>query len=112
MSKESYFWNIKGQTFAGREFGAEVTDIFGDDKDRLKKYLDLGQIVTSEPVDFDRAKENELGALRTEVKNLQLRNSELEKEIKKTGSAKLKEAREKITDLESQLEELTKPKGK
>ena len=112
MAKESYFWNQKGSTFAGREFGADVTDIFGDDKDRLKKYLDLGQVVTSEPVDFDQAKESELNALRTEVKKLQLRNSDLEKEIKKSGSVKLKEAREKITDLESQLEELTKPKGK
>jgi hypothetical protein len=112
MTKESYFWNLKGENFAGRAFGSDVTDIFGDDKARIKKYLDLGQVVTSKPIDFDHAKENELGSLRAEVKKLLLRNSELESEIKKSSSVKLKEAKEKIKDLETQLEELTKPRGK
>lgn len=112
MAKEKqYFWNLKGQTFAGRKFGEEVTDILANDKDRLKKYLDLGQVVTSEPTDFDQAKENELTALRTKVGKLQLRNAELEAEAKKGGSAKLKDARAKITDLEKQVEELTSPGG-
>ena len=110
MAKESYFWNLKGENFAGRAFGEDVTDILGEDKDRRQKYLDLGKIVTSEPVDFDKAKENELNSLRAAVKKLSTRNSELEAELKKGASVKLKEAKDKIKDLETQLDEATDPK--
>lgn len=110
MAKESYFWNKKGECFAGREFGEDVTDIFADDEKRCKKYLELGKIVTSEPLDFDHAKESELNSLRATVEKLSARNSELEAEIKKGASVKLKEAKEKIKDLETQLDEATDPK--
>ena len=103
--EKKYYWNLKGQTFAGRQFGEEVTDILADDEDRLQKYLDLGQIVTSEPTDFDQAKESELTSLRIEVEKLQLRNSELETEKKKTPKS-TKNAAAKIKSLESKLEEV------
>jgi polyhydroxyalkanoate synthesis regulator phasin len=110
-NKEQYYWNKKSECFDGKKFGEDVTKYFAKDEERRKKYLDLGKIVTSEPVDFDQAKENELNSLRKTVKELQLRVQELESEIKKSGSAKLKEAREKITELETQISELTDPGG-
>ena len=114
MPKEKvvYFWNIKGEQFAGCSFGEDVTKYFADDEERLKKYVDLGKIVTEEPLDFDHAKENELSSLRIEVEKLQSRNSELEAESEKSGTVKLKEARAEIAELKEQLEEATAPKDK
>lgn len=112
MSKKDekkYFWNLKNQMLDGCGFGDDVTHVYLNDPDRLKKDMALGKVVMSEPIDFDHAKENELAALRIEVEKLQSRNAELETEAKKGGSVKLKEARAKIAYLEKQIEELTDP---
>lgn len=99
-----YFWNLKGQTLGGRGFGEPVTDILGEDSKRIENYLGMGKIVTDEPVDFDRAKENELAALRIEVGKLQTKNSELESKVKKTPQG-VKAATTKIKKLEKDLAE-------
>lgn len=115
--KLEYFWNLKDQNFGGKRFGEEITGFFVDkdgnfkDEPRLKKLIELGKIVTSEPVDFDHAQQEELNALRKEVEKLQGKVDELEKQAKKSGSVKLKEARAKIVELEKQLDEATKPAG-
>jgi len=110
--KVKYYWNKKGETFAGCKFGDDVTKYFENDEKRCEEYLNLGKIVTSEPIDFDHAKEDELNSLRVVVEKLQSRNSELEENAKKSGTAKWRESQDKIKELESQLEEATAPKGK
>jgi len=119
-----YFWNLKGENFAGKSFGADVTDILVDQEARRNVMLSLGKIVSSKPVDFDSAKENELNSLRAAVKKLQENNSDLKSKLKKGGGAKsgeaaklleaklekipknIKEANEKIQILESKVGDL------
>lgn len=105
MAKEQqYFWNKKGECFAGCKFGEEVTEFLEGQEKRVEELLALGKIVKSRPVDFDSAKENELKALRVEVEKLQERNKELETEAKKSGSAK---PSKKVKDLEAEIKDLT-----
>lgn len=134
MAKEQYFWNKKGETFAGCKFGDEVTKFLEGQTERVAKLLELGKIVTSEPVDFDQAKENELNVLRKTVETQQSRITELEAKPKKGEASKklkdaeaeinglkiesderndlLSEAYGKIKELEADLDKATKPKGK
>lgn len=129
--KKQYFWNKKGECFAGKHFGEDVTADFQGDEDRIKEYLELGKIVSSEPADFDQAKESELNALRKKVESLQTENKglkaspkkstpspkvkDLEAQLKASGDqlkdseAQLKASDVKVKDLEAQVETLTKP---
>ena len=51
--KEKYYWNLKGECFAGKKFGGDVTEYFENDEERCEKYLATGKIVTSKPIAGD-----------------------------------------------------------
>lgn len=121
--EEQYFWNATGETFAGHRFGEDVTKHFEGDSDRRDKYIALGKIVTSAPVDFNDAKQSELNVLRKTVATQKVKIAELETEVKKGGTSKpskkvkdleaeISTANGKIKELESQVATLTDPKGK
>lgn len=109
MAKDKkYFWIKKGEQFGGEKTGTDITDLLGDDQERIKKMLKQGLISETEPITAEQAAEGELHALRKTIKNQDAEIADLKNQLESVPKT-VKAANEKIKALEAELEALTRP---
>ena len=143
MEKENrVFWNKTGECFAGRKFGADITEFFFDEsgkcinKARLMKLHEEGKVSEEKPDNPEKAEEKELNLLRESVKVKNTEIADLKDKLKSipdslgkaktefkklndeisTVYAELDKASNEITNLDAELknanDEITKLKSK
>lgn len=106
----AHYWISKNKSFGRNiKFGDEVE---GLDKDRAKDLIGKGLVSEKKPETVTTAEKNKIAEISAVNESLREDLAELKEEMKKGGSAKLKEARATIEELTKQLEEATAPEKK